>query len=203
MTEMIESNRKIKVFIDDEPEDPRDFDNLGIMLFGHKTYDLGDKNAPHELINESNSWGEVKDKLMRKFDIAVLLPVYMMDHTVLSIQTTPFGGDYGYFDSGQIGFVYTTKTKIRNWYNVKKVTKNIKNRAEKELLSEIDIYDSYLRDEVYGFQIYYESKCPCCGHVETIVEMKKTGFYGRIPPEEVPEEFREKIKNNDYDIEAL
>jgi hypothetical protein len=172
----LSGNRELKIVSDFDVESPREWSNMGTMLCFHKRYNLGDEN-PYNM-NDFDSWMEFKERLEKDHDIAIILPIFMYDHSGITISTSL---EYPYndrWDAGQVGFIFVTKEKIREEYSVKHVTKKTLQKALTYLLGEIEVYDLYLRGEVYGFQLVELSKCSECGesHEETIDSCY--GFYG-------------------------
>lgn len=142
-------NLNINIYHDCHVENPRnDIECLTKMIFFHKKYILGDKHDYKA--NDYNGWNEIEKDIKRKEDIAIILPVYMYDHSGLTISTTPFSCPW---DSGQIGYVFVTKENIRKWFDVKRITKTILEMAQKDFKLEIEMYDNYLKGEVYGYII--------------------------------------------------
>lgn len=137
----------------DTPDDPREWENLGTMVCFHGKYRLGDN---HDIdYHDYNSWQELKKVVMKKYGKpAICFPLYMMDHSGLTIKTTPFGGMYGYFDSGQIGWIMVTAEKGREYFQTKRFTKKYREKAIKVLLDEIETYNSYINGEVYCYETY-------------------------------------------------
>ena len=136
----------LKVYYDNNAENPREWDNLSKMVCFHRRYSLGDEHNYREF--DYHSWEDLKRAIEKDNDVAVILPLYMYDHSGITISTTPFSCPW---DSGQIGWVYITKEDIRKEYNIKRVTKKYIEKATKILLAEVKIYDDYLRGETYGF----------------------------------------------------
>lgn len=78
-------------------------------------------------------------------DRYILLPVYLYDHSGLSISTGSFSCPW---DSGQVGWIYMTLTEARsNWPN------NTLDQATEYLQGEIDEYDRYLTGDAWGYII--------------------------------------------------
>lgn len=135
----------IKIFRDDFPISPReDCDNLGTIIHWSCNYDIGEINGrkddidPHEFATQKTKDG------------AVILPVYLYDHSGITINTTGFSCQW---DSGQVGWIFADKDAIRKWYQVKNITKKLKERVCESLINEIEIFDKYIRGEIYGFTI--------------------------------------------------
>jgi len=141
----------IKIYQDPEPIDPRDGghqDNFGTMVCFHKRYNLGDE---HGLISSNfDGWSELEGYLIKELDAAVALPLYVYDHSGITIRTAPFSCPW---DSGQVGFIYATRQNIRNNYGVKRIWRGTLERATKLLESEVEEYDRYLTGQVYGYRI--------------------------------------------------
>ena len=132
---------------DEYPESPRDWDNFGTMICFHGRYVLGDKDHGFR-DSDYNGWDELHGALKKQY--AVILPVYMYDHSGLTVRTTPFSCPW---DSGQIGFIAVTREKILAEYGGKHLTKNLVTAAEQLLKSEVHAYDQYLSGDVWGYII--------------------------------------------------
>ena len=135
----------VKVFYDQDSKNPRKdfFNNLGTMLCWCQRYDLGDD---HEY-----EFPENIEAFKKQLDARIFLPLYLYKHGGLTISTTPFDCDY---DSDQVGFIYVSRKKLLEKYGGKRVTEKMLETAEKVILSEVELYDSYIRGDVYGFKEY-------------------------------------------------
>jgi len=80
----------------------------------------------------------------------VILPLYLYDHSGITISTTPFSCRW---DSGQIGFIFISKAKLREEFLVKCISQKHYADAAKNLIGEVGTYDQYLRGDIYGFKI--------------------------------------------------
>jgi hypothetical protein len=142
----------IRIMQDDSPIDPRESDDylMGTMLCFHRRYNLGDK---HDLKHENfSSWGEIQEYLRKELRANIIIPLYLLDHSGLWIRAgRGFPEDSGGWDSGVVGFIYTTPKRIRNMYAIKHITKEKLTQAEKELYREVETYNDYLTGNVYGF----------------------------------------------------
>ncbi len=106
---------KIGIFHDQMPIDPREYDHLGTLLCWHSRYSLGDE--PDDYLPGSNGEGryvksvyDIDNPAQVENDLVesghVVLPVYMYDHSGITISTTPFRSKW---DSGKLGFIYSSK----------------------------------------------------------------------------------------------
>ena len=139
----------IKIRQDNDAESPRDWDNMGTMIAFHGRYNLGDKG--HSFRSEDfNGWDEMKAAILKAFPGGEILPLYLYDHSGITIKTTPFDCRW---DSGQVGFIVANKVQIRNAMGVVHVTDKVRERARDLLRSEVEVYDQYLRGDVYYFSI--------------------------------------------------
>lgn len=154
-----------KVFItpDNDPFNPRaEYDNLGTMVCFHGKYLLGDKDHG---IQEGwfNSWDELEDYLWDEKDAAVVLPLYLYDHGGITMSCGPFLCPW---DSGQVGFIYISKAKVRKEYSWKYLTKKRLAKIEEYLRGEVKEYDMYLTGDVWGYQAILDdgSEDSCWGY---------------------------------------
>lgn len=144
---------KYEIIQDVDVESPRDCDdNLGKMICFNRKYSLGDK---HEFTFDMfDSWDELKYNLIRNKKAVVILPLYLYDHSGLTIATTPFNCPW---DSGRVGFIYADRETILNEYKVKRITKKIRETVTEVLQTEVKTYDQYLRGDVYSYIITAEN----------------------------------------------
>lgn len=160
-----ENNGKVlEIYFDSSPQNPRNWDNLGTMVCLHRRYSLGDEHDYKS--SHFSSWEEVRKAIERDNDVAVILPIYLYDHSGLVLSTAPFHCPW---DSGQVGWVYVTKEKLREEYGVKYVTKKIREIAVEVLNGELDVYSEYITGNVFGYVLKDEDE----KEIESI-----WGFYG-------------------------
>ncbi len=134
---------------DIDPMNPREeFCCLGEMICFHKRYNLGDK---HNLNSDNfNGWDELEEYIENELNGYIILPVYMYDHSGMTINTTGFSCGW---DSGQIGFIYVTAKKIRENYGVKRISAKLKQDITGYLKNEIQTYDQFLTGDVWSYSI--------------------------------------------------
>lgn len=146
-------NYTIKILPDLDPLNPRtEWDNLGTMACFHRRYLLGDSNIGFSS-NDFNSWEEMLAFIEK--DAAVVLPIYMYDHSGITISSTPF---HCTWDSGQIGFIYATKEQARKEYGVKRISAKLKETITKVLEGEIETYDKFISGECVSFKVENEEE---------------------------------------------
>jgi len=163
MTTLKHNNKTINIKYDQDAESPRAWDNLGTMICFHGRYNLGDEHSFDH--NDYNSFEEMEKAIEKQYD-AVVLPLYLYDHSGITISTSPFSCNW---DSGQVGFIAISKEKARNEYGWKAITKKRKELLTSYLEGEVETYDQYLRGDVFGFEIL---------NSEGEVEDSCWGFFG-------------------------
>jgi hypothetical protein len=140
---------------DIDPLNPRtDYDNLGTMVCFHPRYNLGDKD--HAGFKEPEDLLEYL-KRERK-NLAVVLPLYLLDHSGLWMKTGRFACDSAGWDTSNVGVIFITKEQARKEYGWKLITKERKEKLAKYLEGEVELYSSYLEGAVYGFYGYEHDK---------------------------------------------
>ena len=100
---------ELKIEQDTDPMNPRkDWDNITTMVCGHRSYDLGDKHNYKQ--GDFNSWDEMKEQIIKDYKVLMIKPLYLYDHSGITISTSSFGCN---FDSGQVGWVFVDETKFK------------------------------------------------------------------------------------------
>lgn len=135
----------ITVEIDVCPDNPREaYDHLGTMwCVPHRNYYLGDKDAE------------------KPSDDDIMLPLYLYDHSGITMNTTGFHCPW---DSGQVGYIYVSKQRVREEYGVQRISKRLHRKVLDVLRAEVSEYDAFIRGEYYMFTV--EDKHGL--HVETV-----------------------------------
>ena len=152
---LTKENKRLEIFVDENPINPRDGRQFGIMYCFHRNYSLGD---PHELEKEDVH-------KIKKDSKNIVLPLYLYDHSGLRISTVPFSCPW---DSGQVGIISVSKKDVLKEYNCKRVSKALTEKVKVRLNAEVEIYDLFLCGEVYYFKLSIDGKdVDSCG-----------GFYG-------------------------
>lgn len=205
----------INVHPDDCDINPRtEWDEFGHMVCFHSRYDLGDKhefkNPVYFLGNILQDWHDTEDveeivygdenpmdTLLEMFEEhAIVLPLYLYDHSGLTMSTHPFSCPW---DSGQVGWIYSTFDEIKAEYG--ELTDETKEKARRLLVSSVEVYDMYLTGQVYGYTIE-----PTERNKEIECDDSCWGFFGDYDEYMVPEaksiidycikEYREEVKKD-------
>jgi hypothetical protein len=165
MTTIKKDNIRLEITQDENPQNPRSLDytdgNIVKMICFHTCYDLGDKHDYN--FHDYNNWDEMEADIIRKEKPIVIEPLYLYDHSGITIATTPFSCKW---DSGQVGFAIITKEMIRKTFDVKNVwTKKWYDKAVEMLNGEVKTFDQYISGEVYLFELYEDDELTdsCCG----------------------------------------
>lgn len=136
-------NFKIEIKPDPSPDNPRDWDNLGVMVCFHRRYHIGDN---HGYANPT--------QLTRLFETGdyYYLPIYAYEHGGITISTRlePHWPDKQW-DCGQLGYIYTSKAKVRQEWKVQRISKKLRQQVMEILKTEVKIQDAYMNGRVYGY----------------------------------------------------
>lgn len=160
---------RIVLCVDSSPENPRKWgENLGKMICFHGRYNLGDDHnygSPYDVVmdltgkEEEDLGRNPNDDLGDGSDYRIVWePLYLYDHSGITMRTTPFSCPW---DSGQVGIIYMTYEEIALQEGLKKSeaaqwrpSKDIIERYEKILVFEVETYDAYIRGDVVGYQVF-------------------------------------------------
>lgn len=198
--------------------DPRQGHNYAKFICWHREYDLGDKHEydfPEDLfadLLEFVGYTESEIRSLMDFDITpvkrahnilealnerdiVIMPLYLYDHSGITISVEDPKDPW---DSGIVGFAYILKDE---WFRDTDSNdeEHWKDLAKQNIYDEVELYDMYIRGEVYGYCLSKITHCPTCGHEEEEVLDSCGGFFGSEIHENgmleyLPDEFIELFK---------
>lgn len=144
---------KIEIHQDEPPENPRDcMDELGTIVYWHSRYTLGGKqdlNGRREYPDESPQ--EVIDRLA---DGGEYLPLYLMDHSGLSLRTSDSqfrACDSAGWDWGQVGWIFCPRDTIVSEYGDD--SPDSREKCRRCLQGDVDTFGDYLSGDVYGWSV--------------------------------------------------
>lgn len=155
----------IEIYPDQSPDSPREWDNLGTMICFHRRYDLGDK---HDYCSGNyDGWEEMKEEIIKQENVHTILPLYLYDHSGITMSTSPF---HCRWDSGQVGWIFVSKDKVKK--------EGIdESKIEQYLKGEVETYDQYLTGDVYGYKVFEVTECDH-GHEHKNELDSCWGYYG-------------------------
>ena len=137
---------KIEVLHDEHPFNPREDDNLGTMVCFPKH--LGE---PHEYeFNDYTSYEEMGADIARRENAGVILPLFILDHSGITINTTGYSCPW---DSRQLGWIFISKEKMRYEYSYKRFSQKLKKRVAEYLKAEVETYAKYHEGDAWGYRI--------------------------------------------------
>lgn len=133
----------IDIYADGCIESPRQWDNLGTMYYKHRNYVLGD-------IEIDKEFSDIDEylKFINSDEIAIALPLYIYDHGGVVMNCKGYSCPW---DSSQIGHITITKDKIREKYNVKRISKKLLNIVRLQLINEVETFSDYISGNVYCY----------------------------------------------------
>lgn len=166
--EVKKNGKTLKIYTDEDSDDPRSWDNACTMVCFHKRYDLGDKNHEYKWENYS-SWQELEEAINEHERPLVIKPLYLLDHSGITISTSDFGDPW---DSGMVGFAFISNKHVDETgltINNDETFSDYRKRLSEVIDAEVETYDQYIRGNVYAFQLEDENgnTIDSCG-----------GFYG-------------------------
>lgn len=127
----------VEVYRDQHPPDPMATEFVVNVACSHGRYDLGNDDLDTDA---HGSWSEIEQDIRERHEVVSMTPLYLYDHSGITISTTPFRGRW---DSGQVGFAYVTESDTNNpdanWDDIIEDT--------------IQRYDNYLRGNIYRYVV--------------------------------------------------
>ena len=173
----------LEVTQEQDPVNPRTWDDFGTMVGWHTGYRLGDKQIKEQyqldlilidILDEKFGFSDEQrynimeyastEKLLEaiyKHTKTVILPLYLYDHSGISISTSTSKYrimDGAGWDWGQCGMIYATEKKIKEETGVNEIDETVIEKTKQILKGEVEDYDLYLRGESYYIRLYEKDK---------------------------------------------
>jgi len=161
----------IKIEQDDDSINPRiEWDNLAVMTCTHSNYNLGDDSpeyTPKEvhaklmaqegskldayefMINNCMAYDEAEAReALNNIPRLIALPLYLYDHSGLSMSTGHPGCAW---DTSDVGYIYITAERVLEEFGGKIISKKKMAHVINCLQGEVETYNDYLSGNVYGY----------------------------------------------------
>jgi hypothetical protein len=177
----LKSGKFLQIFVDDSPENPRDWDNWSIMALTHKNYTLGDSDIPFNF-KDFDSFKAVGQYIKKTYNPLVIFPVSMYDHSNVVLSLVNASG----FDTSNVGFAYITQERLDILGSSQgygdgilddETDEEYKLRLQRYIEKELEVYNNYLSGEVYRFKLIEKKRCDL--HYSHDIEHDSLrGFYG-------------------------
>lgn len=164
----LDNGNTLEIYTDSYPSSPRGWDNLGMMFIKHRNYDFGDSDLPIPF-DKFEDWAGVEYYIESTLKAVVCLPIYMYVHGGATINTTGFSCRW---DSGQVGFIYTTNQQLGKMGlspNDGEEWDDFLQRIKEQLIGEVKVMDQYISGETYSYRVI---------DAEGTEEESCSGFFG-------------------------
>ena len=116
------------------------------------------------MLRINRHWDQHRSRALEAY---VILPLYLYDHSGITMRTNPFSCPW---DSGQVGFIYCSLGKAIDHYGLPadstwntpvvaygEPPTTLRDRVTETLISEVGLYDSFLTGNVVSFNALDES----------------------------------------------
>jgi hypothetical protein len=97
----------------------------------------------------------MKEDIIEKENVGVILPLYKYEHGGITISTSPFSCT---FDSGQVGWTFCTKEEMESNFITHSGQDN-EERSEVILKGEVETFNQYLQGDIFGYKVFQVQTC--------------------------------------------
>lgn len=133
------------IYYDEDVPNPRGTDNwLGHFVMYHNKYDFSDEEIKRKFPDIEDLYDYFEQTK------CVKLPVYMLDHSGLTISTSSFNDPW---DSGCVGVIFLSEEEIKKYLGKSIITREDYDNIITILSKEIDYLDIWVRGDIYGFVV--------------------------------------------------
>lgn len=140
-------SERYEVVYDDFADSPYDECMSSIFVSAHRRYELGNVNL-RDSYEVAEYEQEHKDDIEWSKKHGLYSNVFLMDHSGLTLSRSAFPGMYGYFDSGQVGFIYVSREVLKK-YNITRMGSKVKEVLHKVLDWEFECIKNYVEGNTY------------------------------------------------------
>ena len=145
-----------KVFIsrDPEPQNPREWDNTGKLALFHKRYRVANESGLDS--RDYDGWDGLDNALIRECRAVVLVPVYMMDHSGLTLSADPEAFrrcDPQGWDWGRLGTAYIDGATLKREWGHLPPGQGRLDAAHRMLQVEVEAYGQYLNGDIWCYRV--------------------------------------------------
>ena len=125
------------------------YDDYFKKWYEEATFDYPPAEAEDEIADAALECMKTSDLLELARNNNVILPLYLYDHSGITMSCSPFSCRW---DSGQVGWIYADSDMIKKEYGA--VTPETIAKAKSLLESEVKEYDYYITGQCYGYKLY-------------------------------------------------
>jgi len=151
----------VTIHLDYDCESPRSWEGkMGTFLTWMHHTDSPDDNPFDGFDDLGESFGirceDRPGQFVAKFNdkVGVCVPVFALVHSGTFYSAGWSNPFYDPWDSGFVGVIFVTKERIRELYQVKRVTKKVRQSVVDELIAEVDEYSEWASGNCYGFVVH-------------------------------------------------
>jgi hypothetical protein len=134
----------------DKPDNPYDNGTLSRIAHWHSRYQLGGDAGRRLPLGFDSGAAAFTATIGQKTTDLIVSPLFLYNHGTLMLSLNPFPSEP--WDSGQVGYLYTTKAAIRARFGVTRITYPIRQAAWDVMTNELANYNAYLRGDVYAWR---------------------------------------------------
>jgi hypothetical protein len=148
----------VEIHTDEDPSSPREDDNPTTMICFHPNYKLGDERSYSQ--SEFNDGKELEARIKQDYDVKLIKPLYLLDHSGITIRTGRYASDPGGWDTSFVGFVFIEAKRAEMCGTPPEL-------FDEALEADVRAYANYLEGGYVGYVIKAPATtCKCCGHTE-------------------------------------
>lgn len=151
----------VTIHLDEDCASPREWDcHMGTLLTWMHHHESPDDNPYDGFDDLGTEYGirceDDPNEFITKFNrmVGVCVPVYAIVHSRTVYKASWDNPFHDPWDSGFVGVVFATKERIRELYQVKRVTEKVRRRVVDELIAEVDEYSEWAEGCCYGFVVH-------------------------------------------------
>lgn len=140
-------NWRLEISRDEWGESPRQWDNLGQFLTRSTRYVESELETALDF--SDYTLDELEKALEKQGYICERVSVY--DHSGVRVY---IGAPCCQWDSGYIGLYVVNKARAREWFNVKRISRRLKDKIKESMIAEVETFNNWINGNVFEFNLF-------------------------------------------------
>lgn len=142
----------VEIYPDEHAESPREW-GTSVLCTAHKRYTYGGVELPTDANSIEDAFKQHLEAEGLTTKDTICIDVFLYEHSGVELSASPFTSRW---DSGQLGYLYETRSNIRQEFSVKRISPKLYWQTVKRLMGEVKLLNDWAKGDVYYYKVLDE-----------------------------------------------